>query len=213
MLSNQQRIKLVRRLQVLSKEMEDIAYILSTNAVPITDEDIDRGVAALLDQNATIVLSSLSRQTDLGIPNTVLAIYFPKASKDRLKAYASETGSEALLVFQRMLDANQFTVVKGDEDADSFCLQLEFLNQNENNSRLIMTRTEPAQAMVQIGPRRIIRQKMDDETLNQHLIYTHVDRADLEHAVLQAKRTLSDLDVVWFHVDVTHRQAADRASG
>lgn len=43
MFSNSQRIELVRRLQILTGEMNDIAKVLSENPCPTTDADIDRG--------------------------------------------------------------------------------------------------------------------------------------------------------------------------
>lgn len=166
MFSNSQRIELVRRLQILTGEMNDIAKVLSENPCPTTDADIDRGVSSLVNQKASIVLTSLERQMKDGIPNTVLATYYP--TNKALKAYAQETNDEALLVFQRLLEIGQYRIAPGDEDLTAYCLQLEFPN-TESSSRLTVTSTEPTQPLVQVGPRKQIRQKVSDETLTQHL--------------------------------------------
>jgi hypothetical protein len=214
MLSNSQRIELVRRMEVITQEMNDIAHILNTNPVPVTDDDIDRGVRSLLKQEATLVLSSLSRQLEDGIDNTVLATYHPRQSGDKcLKAYARETTKEALMVFKRMLELGNYRyATKEDEGSEAFCVQLQF-SETTPDVRLEMVRVEPSQPIAQIGPNRRVRQLMSEETLRQHLDYTKVNRADVEQAVIEQQRQMSEDDVVWFHVDVTNQKAADKATG
>lgn len=201
MLTNSKRIELIRRLEVLTHEMQEITQVLNANPCPTTDEDIERGVQSLLQKRNRLHLTSLERQMANGIPSTVFATYYPSNEPhQRLKAYSQETTDELLMVFQRLIDIGEYTVEEGDEDAKAFCLQLRLPNPDQTQYEFIVTEEEPNRPLIQLGPKRQIRQKVADEALESILKSSDVDRATLERAVVERQKTIDDDSVLWFHV-------------
>lgn len=124
MLTNERRLNLVQRLNVLQQEIAEIASVLYENPCPITSEDIDRGVQGLLNRNGYLELSSLEKQLEVGMDDAVLATYHPKAEKNQLRPYSPTIDDQLLLVFQRLIEIKKYRIVEGDEDANAFCIRM-----------------------------------------------------------------------------------------
>lgn len=213
MLTNLKRMELVKRLNDLTKEASEIAQILANNPCPVTDEDIDRGVKALIDQRSRLYMASLDRHLREGMSPYVVATYYPNAPRgQQLKAYSQEVSAETLLVFQRLIDSGHYRIEEGDENLDAYVMMLEPSEdpkQSNGTHELIMTEEEPAgQILVQIGPRQKIRLKVSEETLAQHLEMAGLTRPDMEKLVGDKVNAIADNEIWYVHA-VEKRKSAD----
>jgi hypothetical protein len=224
MLTNTQRMTLINRLQVLQQEIANVTQTLIDNPCPLSESELDKVAESILKNGAVMQLSSLEYQLKVGMDDSVLATYHPRAPANKVRAYNSQIDDQTLTVFERLIETGQYVMPDGDEAAEAFCIRIvngkAAVEPPKDNStvakavvdeepkdkelkalwEITVTDEEPANPILKIGPNRVVRQKVDGETLEQHLEMCGTSRIVFEEQIAELREKMAPGVVCWVHL-------------